>query len=367
LFSTAGGIQTFSQHFLDALSKEVGSERIRIVLKNDFSEAVLNHNGFGNVTGCGNWPRTLRSARFASECLSHAWNERPRLIVSTHLNFGPLARIIKQFMGIPYVLVAHGVEAWDVRRSDLQRALQHANRILAVSNYTRRRLLEEQCFDPCKVLLLPDTFDSNRFNIGPKPEYLLRRYGLSHTQPVILTVARLAASEQRKGYDNLLKSLPQVRREIPDVHYLIVGQGDDRPRIEEIVAQLGLQRSVTLAGYVPNGELCDHYNLCDVFAMPSKQEGLGIVYLEALACGKPTLGGNKDGAIDALCQGELGILVDPDNVEGISRTLIQILQGTYPHPILYKPEILRQKVINIYGFQQFKQSLSGYLEEFLTI
>lgn len=96
--------------------------------------------------------------------------------------------------------------------------------------------------------------------------------------------------------------------------------------------------------------------------MPSKGEGFGIVYLEALACGKPTLGGNQDGAIDPLCQGELGVLVNPDDTQEIAQTLIQILQGTYPHPLLYQPEVLRQKVIERFGFEHFEQTLGSYLE-----
>jgi glycosyltransferase involved in cell wall biosynthesis len=96
--------------------------------------------------------------------------------------------------------------------------------------------------------------------------------------------------------------------------------------------------------------------------MPSKREGFGIVYLEALACGKPALGGNQDGAIDALCHGELGALVNPDDTNAIAQTLIEILQGTYPNRLIYQPEALRQKVIDTFGFDRFKQTLGGYLE-----
>jgi glycosyltransferase involved in cell wall biosynthesis len=142
----------------------------------------------------------------------------------------------------------------------------------------------------------------------------------------------------------------------------MVGKGSDRPRIEQLINQLNLQDCVTLTGFVPDDELCAHYNLCDVFALPSKSEGFGIVYLEALACGKPTLGGNQDGAIDALCHGELGVLVDPDDVGAITQTLIQILQGTYLHPILYKPGILRQKVIDNFGFERFKKTLAELIK-----
>lgn len=159
-----------------------------------------------------------------------------------------------------------------------------------------------------------------------------------------------------------MEALPQIRQVIPNLHYIIVGKGDDRPRLEQLIRERQLEDCVTLAGFIPDAELCDYYNLCDVFVMPSKLEGFGIVYLEALACGKPTLGGNQDGAIDALCHGELGALVNPDDVEEIAQTITQILQRTYPNPLMYQPEALRQKVIDTFGFERFQQTLAELMK-----
>ena len=214
---------------------------------------------------------------------------------------------------------------------------------------------------PTTIELLPNTFDSDRFQIGYKPEYLLERYGLNSHQPVILTVARLAEHEQYKGYDSILRALPQISQRFPSVRYIIAGKGKDRARIERMIRDLGLQDSVTLAGFIPDYELCDHYNLCDLFAMPSKGEGFGMVYLEALACGKPTIGGNTDGAVDALCDGELGVLVDPDDVDEIAQTIIEILGGSHPHPLLYRPEALRANVIDAFAFRRFRRTLAEHL------
>ena len=205
---------------------------------------------------------------------------------------------------------------------------------------------------------MPNTFDPSRFQITPKPQKLLKRYGLSAQQQIILTVARLDRSERFKGYDQILQALPEIRTQLPNVHYILLGSGPDRPRLEQLIVQLNLQGCVTLTGFVPDDELSAHYNLSDLFALPSKSEGFGIVYLEALACGKPILGGNRDGAIDALCQGELGVLVDPDDLSAIAGTIVQILQGIYPHSILYQPALLREKVINTFGFERFKQTLA---------
>src|SRR5262249_26054671 len=149
-------------------------------------------------------------------------------------------------------------------------------------------------------------------------------------QPVILTVARLAEPERYKGYDRVLAALPAVRAAVPNVHYILVGRGPDSKRIRRLIHELKLEESVTMTGFVRDHELCDHYNLCDVFAMPSKGEGFGIVYLEALACGRPVLAGNKDASAEPLLNGELGVLVDPDNVEEIASALKQILQRTHP-------------------------------------
>jgi glycosyltransferase involved in cell wall biosynthesis len=214
----------------------------------------------------------------------------------------------------------------------LQTALHHADRILAVSNYTRDRLLKEQNLDPHKIPILPNTFDHHLWKINQKPDYLLKRYRLDRQQPIILTVSRLSSDEPYKGYNKILDALPQIRALIPNIHYIIVGKGDDEPRLKEFIERHQLQDCVTLAGFIPDSELKDYYNLCDLFALPSKGEGFGIVYLEALACGKPILGGDRDGAIDALCQGKLGVLVNPDDLNAIAQTSIRILQGNYLHP-----------------------------------
>jgi glycosyltransferase involved in cell wall biosynthesis len=292
--------------------------------------------------------------------------QRPNLIICAHLNFSIAAYWLKRLVGIPYWVTVYGIESWNVSRPPLQQALHNADRILSISSYTRDRLIKEQNLDPNKISLLPCTFEANQFKISPKPAYLLEQYGFKPDQPIILTVSRLSAVEQYKGYDKILEALPQIRQTIPNVHYIIAGKGDDRPRIEQLIAQLGLQDCVTLAGFVPDEQLGDYYNLCDLFAMPSKCEGFGIVYLEALACGKPTLGGNRDGAIDALCHGELGALVDPDDVGAITQTIIQILQKTYPNSLLYNPEALRQRVIDVYGFERFQQTLAQYIDEFFA-
>lgn len=363
LFASKGGIQAYSAYFMSALQQILSPTQLEVFLKNDTIADVQLQDCAVPIHRAGTLPTRIRTPVYAAQVIAHAVRQRPKLVISTHLNFAPAARTLKQFSNIPYWIVAHGIEAWNIDRPGLQGALHDADRILAVSHYTRDRLLEEQSLDPEQVVVLPNTFESDRFQIGEKPVHLLKRYNLQPDQPIILTVCRLAAQERYKGYDQVLRALVQIRQVCPRVHYIVVGKGEDRSRLEQLIADLDLQDCVTLAGFVSDSELCDYYNLCDVFAMPSKREGFGIVYLEALACGKPVIGGNQDGAVDALCQGRLGALVNPDDVAEIATTLIQILQKTYPNPLIYQPSSVRELVIKTYGFQAFQATLSQLLYE----
>ncbi|MBW4462397.1 MAG: glycosyltransferase [Nodosilinea sp. WJT8-NPBG4] len=374
LFEFKGGIQVYLGDILSAIShlqiqRSISSStNIFIIdkLDSDKPEKSFKENelaGKFSFAFTGKIPKVLRTSAFGLKALVTSFQQRPDLILCGHLNFAPVAYLLRFWLGTPYWILVYGVDAWDIKHPLRRRALQTAKKIISISDYTRNRLIKEEGLQPDKISLLPVTFDIERFQIKPKPTYLLNRHNLKVSQPIVLTVARLADDEQYKGYDQVIRSIYFVRQKMPDVHYVLVGKGSDRPRVEQLIESLDLKDCVTLAGFVPDEEIGDYYNLCDVFIMPSKGEGFGIVYLEALACGKPTVGGNQDGAIDALCNGELGILVDPDNTAEIASTLVEILQGKSTHPILYQPEMLRQKVDEIYGFRQFQVNLLGLLNE----
>lgn len=364
MFGFKGGVQVYSAFFLEALQSLYKDSRYDIFLMHDVSATnEIPYLPQTHFHFAGGYPARIRNPVFASQLIAYGLVHRPNLVISTHLNFTVAAYWLKRFAGIPYWTIAHGVEAWNIEKPTVRQALMAADRILCVSHYTRDRLLEKQLLDPNRVQILPNTFNANRFRIASKPQRLLERYGLQSHQPVILTVNRLCSTEPYKSYDKVIEALPRILAVLPDAHYIIVGKGDDRPRLEKLIDQKQLQSKITLTGFVPDEELRDYYNLCDVFAMPSKLEGFGIVYLEAMACGKPVLGGNQDGAVDALCQGKLGALVDPDSSEEIAHTLISILKKDYQNPLVYRPEALREAVLKKYGFEQFKSNLLDKLQK----
>ncbi len=374
IFGYMGGIQVYSALLLRTLQELHPDADYDVFLKYDRSTTKnvqeieflpqTRFHFFGQQHGDRNlWRRYAQAGFAATQIVGSALWQRPKLILSTHIDYYSVAfDWCKRGTGIPYWVILHGLEAWNIQSASLKASLRHADRVVSVSAYTRDRLVEQQLLDPALTAILPNTFDADRFAIAPKPEYLLQRYGLTPDQQVILTVSRLDRNTGYKGYNQILRALSTIRAAIPTVHYVIAGKGDGTPQIEELIARLGLQDCVTLTGFIPQAELCDHYNLCDVFAMPSKGEGFGIVYLEALACGKPVLAGNQDGSVDPLAQGELGCLVDPDDRESIAQSLIQILQGSYPNPLLYQPQVLRQRTIDTFGFPQFRTTLSKLLQ-----
>lgn len=365
--STKGGIQAFSRFFVRAVTEVFPTARVAVFSKNDPAPPERELSAGAVRFDCtGWWPSGQRTVAFTRLLVANALRERPDLIVSTHVNFAQVGYWLRKLAGTRFAAVAHGVDVWggDVRgfrASGMLRALKAADRVLAVSNFTRERLIADAGLQPERVAVLPNTFDEQQFVPGPKPHFLLRRFGLRGDERVILTVARLASAERYKGYDQVLCVLPAVCQAVPGVRYILAGAGPDRARIEAIIHEQHLESSVTLAGYIPDHELPAFYNLADVFAMPSKGEGFGIVFLEALACGKPVIAGNKDGSVDAVLNGKAGVLIDPDNLEELEQVLILILTQQHPLAIVRQPDELRKAVVEAYGFERFKESVGRNL------
>ncbi|MFP5274451.1 glycosyltransferase [Coleofasciculus sp.] len=365
IFEFKGGVQVYSAFLLKSLQELYPDANYDIFIKYDKNDSknlqnlqFLPHTKFHYF---GHFPRLLQTIFLAITIIVQGIWQRPSLVISTHINYAIACYILQRINGVPYWFIAHGTEVWSTQIKSHKLVLQGAEKVIAVSEYTRERLIKEQNIDADKIHILFNTFDAKQFQIKSKPTYLLQRYNITPNQPIILTVARLGRMAKHKGYDQILHALVKIRQHIPNIHYILAGKGDDRPRIQTLITSLNLDDCVTLPGFLTDEELCDHYNLCDVFAMPSQGEGFGIVFLEALACGKPVLAGNQDGSVQPLVSGELGCLVDPNDVEDIATKLIEILQGHYGNKMVYNPEGLRKRTIELFELNQFKTTLAALL------
>jgi phosphatidylinositol alpha-1,6-mannosyltransferase len=144
-------------------------------------------------------------------------------------------------------------------------------------------------------------------------------------EPAVLIVGRMWSSERGKGHDALLAALPRVRERVPHAELWIVGSGDDAPRLESTARESGLTGAVRFFGGVSDRELGRLYRSAAVFAMPSRQEGFGLVYAEAMWHGLPCIGSTLDAAGEVISDGRTGLLVPYDAIEPLANAIVGLL------------------------------------------
>ncbi len=287
------------------------------------------------------------------------WRERPEIGILASVQEGHVGLWLKRWLRLPYVIFAHGNEVlnlvnqgdrlrWPVPRDSLRRA----DTVIAVSHYTAD-LVRRLGVAPARIQVVHPGCDSTRFRPRPvDPELRRRLLGGDHPGPVLLTVGNLVA---RKGQDMVIRALPRVLARVPDLTYLVVGQGRDRAMLERLAQAEGVADRVRFAGALPGALLADIYNLGDLFVMPSRErreqadvEGFGLVYLEANACGKPVIGGHSGGVPDAIADGETGLLVPPEQPDAIATAILRLL--TEPALARRLGQQGRERVVRDFGW-----------------
>jgi len=338
-FGGSGGIAQYNCDLLSALAKCDPVTDI-IVLPRRSAKAVGALPG-----GVQQLSAVENRLAYSAAALWTAMKHQPfDLVFCGHLFMAPLGMVVATVLRVPLWLQVHGIEAWREPSVLKCRSVESATIVTSVSRYTRRRLLKWIAIDPARVKVLPNTV-SPQYHPGPKPGYLIERHAAGGKK-VLMTASRLSSSEQYKGHDRVIRTLlPRVLSHHPDTIYLIVGDGDDRPRLEALAVECGVRKNVEFTGFVPPQELPDYFRLADVFVMPSAGEGFGIVFLQAMATGVPVIAGSKDGSRDALCDGVLGTLVDPENGEELASAILTALDNparTGDRTTRFKPELFRE-------------------------
>jgi phosphatidyl-myo-inositol dimannoside synthase len=305
-FGGQGGIAQYNQQFLSSLAECAAVEEVIVLPRR-------------SVLSAGELPHRLHQRRpvrgkfaYSIAAFAAARAHSPiNVVFCGHILMAPLAAVIAKLMGAHFWVQVHGFDAWQELPWSHRHAIESADLVISVSRYTKRRLLEWVGIDPVRIKVLPNTVNPC-FRPGPKPAYLIDRHALQGKK-VLMTVSRLTTWDRYKGQDRVIRILTNVLSAHPETAYLVVGDGNDRPRLEALAAELDVPDAVRFLGHVAPGELADYFRLADVFVLPSTGEGFGIVFLEAIACGIPVIGGNRDGSLDPLADGELGTAVDPDD------------------------------------------------------
>jgi len=355
LFANEGGIQNYSRTLLRALHTVRPELRLRVFIRND-RPSQLPASGWPGVEWHGASGSSLRLAL----ALLAASRRRPGLLLSTHPNFAPLQWLHHRLTGAPSWCSAHGIDVWSLPPGFTRWSLARLQRLLPVSRFTAERLRQQLGRRCPPISVLPNSYDQTRFTPGPRPKALLQRYGLQPHQPLIFTLSRLSGFDRYKNIDRLIQALPELLPQWPDLRLMVAGDGDDRPRLQQLAQRLGLARQVIFTGRLADAELVDHYRLATLFALPSEKEGFGIVFLEALACGLPTLAGNRDGSCDPLADGAHGLLVDPRLPLAPP---LQALLERRGRELWFQPERLSTTVAERFGFPALCSELNRLLRE----
>ncbi len=336
-FSVLGGVQAHNKAFFEALKNSGHSVKL----------IMLHHSSY------------IEKIFFSAQVFFAFLVYKPQLIITGHVNFSPLCFIAKKLIGIKYAVIVHGIDVWGLKSRSKIIALKNADVIISVSYYTAERMKQEISGYKGIIIVIPNVVDEKRFIIQEKSNELLVRHRLIN-KGVILTVARLSAEEKYKGYDRVIEALPLILKEIPNAHYLIVGDGSDRARVTSLIERMNLENYITLVGRVSDDILPDYYNLADVFVMPSSGEGFGIVFIESMACGIPVVAGNRDGSVDATLNGEIGLLVNPDSTKDIASAVVILLRGMDGKGLCNRV-LLRNKTIEAFGVESFRKKINSML------
>ena len=254
------------------------------------------------------------------------------LVCGQPMIIGFIGLVFKKQFRIPYHVWVYGGEMLKFKSNRillgiLRAILNNADKIISNSGFTTQ-VFRDLNIDVAKIVIVSPAVDIEQFRPGIDASDLVREYSLE-SKKVIMTVGRLVP---RKGNDTIIKSLKKVIERIPDVVYLIVGEGPNKQKLEVLVEELGLKENVIFAGYVSNEDLPRYYNLCDLYVLPNREtddfdtiEGFGITFVEASACGKPVIGGRSGGTSDSILDGVTGVLVEPQDEEMLVNKIVEIL------------------------------------------
>ena len=329
-----GGIS----HYMAAIASALGPERVCCLtgVRADDARTALSQLK-SNVY---RWPTAFaKSTVLQSICLTAVmsqimFRERPRAVQLATVADGYIGLLLRRWLGLPFIVYAHGNEildalnaSWDKPRLTLKRSV----RVLANSRFTAQ-LVERAGVNPSRISVVHPGCDIDRFRpLPPDPEFKRRLLGDRSGDRVIVTVGNLVP---RKGYDMVIKALPHLIRECPNLTYLIVtsNPGNYERELDALARAAGVRDRVVFAHDVPTSDLPRVYALSDVFVMPSRAneaacdvEGFGLVYLEANACGKPVVGGWSGGVPDAIVDGKTGLVVDPNDPMDVAAALQRLL------------------------------------------
>jgi glycosyltransferase involved in cell wall biosynthesis len=280
-------------------------------------------------------------------------------VIVGHVNFTPMIfGLLARNSRLQVLLTIFGIDVWSKLSKFQRMGLSKVDRILSISKSTRDKMAAANNLNGTPVNILPCTIE---------PFYgqnvaLISREGLCLPEgKMMLSTSRLDASEQYKRIEDVIAAMPAVLERVPDAFYVIVGDGTDRKRLEDLSEQAGVKERVFFPGYVQDEPLCSYYNACDIFVLPSTREGFGIVFLEAMYYGKPCVGARAGATPEVIEDGVTGLLSDPENPKQLADAITRILQDEQLKVSM--GDASRERLNQQFSFPLFAQRLESALTD----
>jgi len=362
----AGGVQRAGRHLASVMTEFAASRGMecRLLSLNDAAELKrLNVAGREIVfTGTERAKgRFLTTALRAARRKPARGKDAVKLVVAGHPNLAPVVRAMRLAAPkLKSIVCTHGVEVWEPLTKLRRGALRKANLVLAPSQYTADHVATDQGVLREKIRVLPWALD-------PQFEALAQHAAKAAVPAqfpagrVVLTVGRWRADERYKGTDTLIKALPRLLPRWPELQLAAVGEGDDRDWLEDLADENGVRRHVHFLSGLSYAELASCYAHAEIFAMPSRGEGFGLVYLEAMACERPVIGGAHGGAPEVIDDGKTGYLVQHGDVAQLATAIETLLSS--PETGREMGRLGKRRVENEFRFATFAKSFKKMLRE----
>lgn len=353
IFSAKGGIEQVNKNWLFAL-KEISKTRnisykVCSMYDKSYDERYINKNQFNSFNG--------NKLLFALKTIWHSVNAN--YVVLSHLNLSIVALIAKLLNPkLKIIIQLHGIEAWRELSGVQELLLEKADTILAVSSYTANIINNRYPKHQHKTKVFHnslDVFISDTINTSDDARLKAReKLNISNNQFIFLTIGRLNSSESYKGYDKTIEALSILKER--NFKFYIIGKYDtiEKERINRLINSFNLSNQVDLLGYVTDEELINYYRAADLFIMPSKGEGFGLVFIDAMAHGLRVVGGNADGSVDAISPFNESVLVNPDNINEIRESLLNSINSEW---LESNRKELSIKCVNLFSANKFKEQV----------
>lgn len=357
VFRTAGGVQTYGRMLLRAFCDIAGENPAgpQFLLLNDRARDVdplYVGGGAKSVAAFGG-----SRLRFALGALRAAVVHRPDLVLLGHLNFAPLVPLLRRLCpGVSLWAVLYGIEAWRPISRRHRRWLSLCDRFVSISLFTRERAVSVNGLDPERFLVLPGAVD---------PVWAAALEGADVPLPPLapsgcwslLTVTRLRASDGYKGVDLVIDALPGITASFPQARYVVIGDGDDRARLEARARGLAPGCLVEFRGRVSQQALTRAYEECHLLVLPSRGEGFGLVHAEAAWLGRPAIGARDGATPEVIEDGVTGRLVSGDDPAELATVVRQLLSE--PRRLAIMGEAARSRARRRFAYDAFVRDLGA--------